>query len=181
MVAKVAVTGQEFIEAPLLVAEALQLLPTPRTGLPLASSQGTTLTYITHRLSYPVDLIERMPAIVIDTNENMRVPIRIDTTTTQASVPLVVVIFVPNFSYLEGKTDAERQEHDQAADTDIKTMFGDLLATLNTERARYGILTRLELVDSPGIAQDDMTFEGQTHIAARVAELWCRAWYRVRG
>lgn len=175
----VQILGRDYIEAPLLVANALQNLATARTLLPLASSQGT-LTYLTERIQYDNQLINSLPCVIVDINPATTIPYRYMGTELARGVPLVIVLMTPVTAYLDDVVDAaDRDARILAADTDIKTMLGDLEEVMNSEPVRLRIGKHLE-IQRAGIAFDEFEFEENTHIHARVAEMWLTAWSYVK-
>ncbi len=171
--------GKDYVDAPAVLSQFIQNYAVPRTNLPLASSQGD-ITFFTKRVDYETKLASSLPAILVDIN-SLR-PVHIigqGGTSRKRGIPLVICVFTPVYAFLEGRTVTQIEEDMTVADDDIKTMYGDIESMLNTSTGR-GLFHELELIDSPGIEHDIISFDAQMHLRARVAEMWCVAWRAIR-
>jgi hypothetical protein len=168
-----------YLDAPLQVAQALAVLPVPRTGQPLASAQGK-LSYLTYRPAYEADILDRLPCVVVDVTPDRPVRYQYAGTELLRGMPLSIVLFTPLYAYLDGLSADEVKRAVRAADEDVKTILGDLEAVLNSEEARRRIHKRLELTTAI-VFYDELAFESRTHVRARVAELQCVLWHPVPG
>lgn len=173
-------TNQPYLDLPAALTRALAGVPVPRTGAVLVSAQGA-LTFLANRPDYPSQIADALPAIIVDINTSINVPYIYDEGgRLMRAVPIVVAAVVPNKAYLEGLTEAQRVEQILIADTDIKTLYGDLESLVNREELRRGVCRRLEIVQSPGIHDADfLQFSGNTRVHVRLAELWCFGWQQV--
>lgn len=171
--------GQDYVEGAYLVGRALSVLPVERTGQALASSQGT-LTIITRRIAYVTEIVNNLPLILIDVNDESPIRYRYEGTNLYRGIPYTLGVFTPMKAFLDNLTREQILQYEQDADLDIKTLVGDIESVLNSEECRRRIGKHLELTTG-AIAYDALEIQPESHVRVRVATLWFQCWNLVKG